>query len=230
MEYPIFFTEYLSGNVITLTEETSKHVVQVLRMQTGEQLYLTDGAGNLWTAVILDAHKKKCSVHITASHHHPKPAKKISIAISLIKNNSRFEWFLEKATEVGVTEIIPMLCTRTEKLHFRHDRMQQILISAMIQSKQVWLPVLHQPASFEQIILSASDSTQLIAHCIEDDKRSIKEFTTLTDVQIMIGPEGDFTKEEIELAISKGFNAVSLGNTRLRTETAGIVAAAWLCG
>ena len=160
--------------------------------------------------------------------------RKVSIAISLIKNTSRFEWFLEKATEIGVAEIVPLICNRTERQHFRYDRMKGILVSAMLQSQQCWLPVLHEPVLFEKHIEQSSKDEsgfRMIAHCLETKKQSITqtEIAQHTKLQLLIGPEGDFTENEIQLALSNQFAAVSLGETRLRTETAGVVAAALLC-
>src|SRR6059058_973061 len=169
MDLPIFFIEtFQQQHILTLNEETSRHVVQVLRMKPAEKLELTDGAGNLLTAEIVDDHKKKCTVKIIDTKSVPKKNQQVCIGISLLKNNSRFEWFLEKATEIGVTEIIPLLCARTEKQHFRYERMKQIIISAMMQSKQVWLPVLHQPTDIAKVISSSFNETKLIAHC-EDE-------------------------------------------------------------
>lgn len=216
---------------LILDEDTSRHVVQVLRMQPGEQLHLTDGKGHLLRCEVAEAHKKHCLVNIISSTKHPEPAKKVTIAISLVKNTSRFEWFLEKATEIGVTDIIPLLCERTEKEKFRHDRLQGICISAMLQSQQVWLPVLHEPAGFDTVAAGASAGLKLIAHCMETERQPLTRFTESSqqDSLILIGPEGDFTSREVDLALSGGFQPVSLGNTRLRTETAGVVAAALLC-
>lgn len=229
MELPIFFIDIVSDNIITLQEETSKHIVQVLRMKQGEQLQLTDGAGSLLTAEIVDDHKKKCTVNVIEKIFIPKKERQVSIAISLLKNTTRLEWFLEKVTEIGVTEIIPLLCSRTEKQHFRFDRMKQILISAMMQSKQVWLPQLHQPTGFKNVCSASSYTTKLIAHCEENEKASLIDSKQSPSIQILIGPEGDFTKDEISFAIENGYAPVSLGNTRLRTETAGMVAATLLC-
>ena len=234
MALPFFYIETIQAgsNELLLNEETSKHVVQVLRMQNGEQLNLTDGLGNLFAAEIIDDHKKRCTVKILSTVHQQAPAKKITIAISLVKNASRFEWFLEKATEIGVNEIIPLICERTEKQHFRFERMKGILISAMLQSQQCWLPVLSEPAKFSKFIANKYDGIKFIAHC---ENESVKEQLTnklinkSTDKLILIGPEGDFTKTEIEIALQNNFIPVALGRTRLRTETAGIVAAALLC-
>jgi len=232
MALPFFYIEQTDGSgIVQLNEETSKHVVQVLRMKTDEQLRLTDGKGNLFTCTIIDDHRKKCVVKIIDTHHTPVPAKKITIAISLLKNNTRLEWFLEKATEIGVSAIIPIICTRTEKQHFRAERMKGILVSAMLQSQQTWLPELPEPVKFNTFIESALQSRKFIAHC--EDEANKTELISKIDEEVssqlmLIGPEGDFTKEEIEGALKLGFIPVSLGNTRLRTETAGMVAATLL--
>jgi 16S rRNA (uracil1498-N3)-methyltransferase len=145
-----------------------------------------------------------------------------------VKNAHRFEWLLEKATEIGVNEIIPLLCSRTEKQHFRHDRMNSILVSAMLQSRQTWLPLLHEPVKYASFIRSCKDETGLqkfIAHCGEDDrKQPLSSYRPFSESVILIGPEGDFTVDEVELALKNEFLPVSLANTRLRTETAGVVA------
>lgn len=211
---------------LVLSEETSRHVVQVLRMQAGELVRLTDGVGNLYDADISEAHKKKCSVNIRGIETIPAPAQKNCIAISPLKNNNRFEWFLEKTTELGVTDIIPVICSRTEKSHIRNDRLKGILISAMLQSQQAWLPVLHEPVPFKALIQQSGFSTKLIAHCEEGKPRTnITQMERPGDNIILIGPEGDFTNDEIDAAIKQGFVPVSLGDNRLRTETAGVAAA-----
>ncbi len=230
MDFPIFFLENIpSENVITLDEDTSKHAVQVLRMKPGERLQLTDGKGSLVAVEIIDDHKKKCTVKVVEKDFIQKKSQQVCIAISLLKTASRFEWFLEKATEIGVTEIIPLICSRTEKQHFRYDRMRLILISAMMQSKQVWLPKLLEPLSFPKAISSEDYSTKIIAHCLEEDKISVTDYRHAQSVKILIGPEGDFTNEEIKAAIAANYKPITLGNTRLRAETAGVVAATVLC-
>jgi 16S rRNA (uracil1498-N3)-methyltransferase len=215
------------GDVFTLSEETSKHCVQVLRMKVGEQLNLTDGKGNLFIVSILSPDKKHTEVKIEAFKFKEALTKKVSIGISLLKNTSRFEWFLEKATEIGVSEIIPLLCHRTERQYFRLERMNNILIAAMLQSQQTWLPVLHEPISFEKA-LQVNHQHKFIAHCIEEQKQELISTKIGNDILILIGPEGDFTTEEIQSALQNNFQPVSLGETRLRTETAGVVAAALL--
>jgi len=235
MALPFFYiNEYnISQKEIVLDEDTSRHVVQVLRMKEGEKLNLTDGKGSLITAEVIDAHKKHGSVKIVNSQPKIQDSRKVTIAISLLKNTSRFEWFLEKATEIGISEIIPLICERTEKQKFRFDRMMGICISAMLQSQQCWLPELHEPVKYIEYIKSITDNndlTKFIAHCEESTgKKNLSTFQPLNNSTILIGPEGDFTKNEIELALQNNFTPVSLGETRLRSETAGMVAAALLC-
>lgn len=233
MALPFFYSDAIKSGCTqyVLGEETSKHAIQVLRMQCGEQLQVTDGKGTLFTTEIIDDNRKKCVVKIFSASTQPAPLKKNIIAISLVKNSTRFEWFLEKATEIGITEIIPMLSSRTEKQHFRHDRMKNILVSAMLQSQQTWLPVLHEPTHFDTII-GTPIPQKFIAHCEKEDSKQqlINAISAIVNERIiLIGPEGDFTNDEIAKALQHHFMPVALGNTRLRTETAGVVAATLLC-
>ncbi|MBL0182313.1 MAG: 16S rRNA (uracil(1498)-N(3))-methyltransferase [Chitinophagaceae bacterium] len=233
MALPFFYKEDIDASTtddVVLDEDTSKHMVQVLRMQNGEQLQLTNGKGDLFTCEITDNNRKKCTVKILQTSNLKPQTSNISIAISLIKNSSRFEWFLEKATELGVSEIIPLVCERTEKTAFKGERLKSILVSAMLQSQQCWLPVLHEPAKFNELVKSSAQQQKFIAHCMDDAKRNLVDLNNaiLSSKIILIGPEGDFTADEIELALQNHYSAVSLGDTRLRTETAGIAAAVLL--
>ncbi len=233
MALPFFYKEdsTTSSTQISLDENTSKHVVQVLRMQNGEQLQLTNGKGDLFVCEIVDDNRKKCTVKINNHSYIKNRTSYITIAISLLKNTTRFEWFLEKATEIGVTEIIPIICERTEKSAFKVERLNSILISAMLQSQQCWLPVLQQPQSFNKFVnQQLTNTAKFIAHCENEETKKPLNFqlSTFNSQLILIGPEGDFTKTEIELALQHNFAPVSLGNTRLRTETAGVVAATLL--
>lgn len=231
MSLPYFYLpQYDGSDAIQLDEPTSRHMVSVLRMVEGEQLNLTDGKGHLLLCTITDAHKKRASVKVVEKRFEPPKPAAVTIAISLVKNVSRLEWFLEKSTEIGVAEIIPLLCHRTEKQHFRYERMQQILVSALLQSQQVWLPLLREPQAFNSLVQQPGYDQKWIAHCLETDRRSLRlQGPAIGNQVLLIGPEGDFTPEEIELAISKGYVPVTLGNTRLRTETAGLVGATLLC-
>ena len=217
--------------MMVLDEENSRHAISVLRMKKGDELLLTDGRGKKTIATINSDHKKACTVLPGPIESSAPSARSVTIAISLLKNASRFEWFLEKATEIGVREIIPLICERTEREKFRQERMYGILISAMLQSQQSWLPVLQKPTSFEQVIQNANQQTKLVAHCEDTGKSPLSSIlpNSASDPIILIGPEGDFTRREIEHAKEQGFLPVSMGNTRLRTETAGMAAAALLC-
>ncbi len=230
MALPFFYVADIdpAATDIVLDEATSKHIVQVLRMQNGEQLQLTNGKGNLFTTEITDDNRKKCVVTVLTTRNHQPSTINVSIAISLLKSTTRFEWFLEKTTEIGVSEIIPLLCTRTEKQNFKTERLQTILISAMLQSQQCWLPKMGEPVKYKNFIETANASQKFIAHCGDENNKQLltnQPINQLINKLILIGPEGDFTNEEIEMAVKHNFISVSLGNTRLRTETAGIAAA-----
>lgn len=231
MNLPYFYLTELNANdaYFVLNEDTSKHVVQVLRMQNGELIKLTNGKGLLVTASIVDNHKKHCKVEKKEVIVFPSSSKKNTIAISLLKNPSRLEWFLEKAAELGINHIIPLKCKRTEKQHFRTERMQGILISAMLQSQQTTMCTLSEPMTFDVLMNAKDFNRKYIAHC---EATKDKVFLCDGDVHendiVLIGPEGDFTKDEINLAHDHGYVPISLGDTRLRTETAALTAAVLL--
>jgi 16S rRNA (uracil1498-N3)-methyltransferase len=254
MALPYFYIPDFKGDMdeLTLDEDTSKHLIQVLRMHPGEALRLTDGKGSLLTAVILDDHRKRCRVTVTHSTLAPPRTRAVTIAISPLKNASRFEWFLEKAVEIGVSRIIPLLCGRTERQSVRMDRLKQIVVSAMLQSQQAWLPDLDEPMEFDRLLsspgaipspaLAASQTggPRFIAHCLEEPRATASLAGARQGQEpapggvvpaslTLIGPEGDFTPAEVEMALAAGYLPVSLGPNRLRTETAGIVAATLLC-
>jgi RNA methyltransferase, RsmE family len=232
MDIPYFYFPSLSKQVseFILDENSSRHIVQVLRMQPGEKLNLTDGKGVSALAIIQEANKKRCIVNITDRQIHAGPGRRILVGLALLKNASRFEWFLEKATELGVTEIIPLKTARTEKQQFRMERMKGILESALIQSRQVWMPVLHEPQNFIPWLENIHADQKFIAHCDPGAKRRLGEMinTNLSSQLILIGPEGDFTEEEIKRSLDAHFIAVELGDNRLRSETAAVAAAALL--
>jgi len=193
-------------------------------MDLGEQIDITNGQGGLFHATIQVAHKKNAVVTITASTQTDRPKQKLQLGISLLKNAVRLEWLFEKATEIGVTSITPLVCERTIHERFKTERMQQIIQSAMIQSQQTWLPVLSEPMPLLQFITKGIAAQKLIAHCEPLHKTSIQSIEPSDDLLLLIGPEGDFAPSEIEAAIAKDFMPIDLGPTRLRTETAGIFA------
>lgn len=230
MQLPTFYEPFLTDADIlyTLSEESQKHATLVLRLKKNDYIHLTNGKGLFCRAIIETAEKKNCVVRIESVQFFPKKEIKVAIAISLLKNNSRLEWFLEKAAEMGVSTIIPIITKRTEKQQFRFDRLNAILISAMVQSGQYWLAELYQPIKFLEILEWDNYDTKLIAHCIQEEKMALANMNIDSNSIILIGPEGDFTNEEVAAALEKKFFPVTLGNTRLRTETAGIMAAALL--
>ena len=231
MALPFFYAGKVSspGTLLVLDEATARHVTQVLRMRKGDRLYITDGKGKKLTVTIQEQHKKECSVYVEEELDVPVQRPRVTIAISLVKNTSRFEWFLEKAAETGISSIVPLICERTENTRFRMERMKHILVSAMLQSRQCWLPELPEPVRFTDWISRAEGVHKYIAHCLDTVKTGLAGTAGLTgDKVVCIGPEGDFTPAEVNSALVQGFTPVRLGNTRLRTETAGIAAAVLL--
>lgn len=222
----LFYCSDIAGDRYTLSEEESKHAVRVLRLAEGEPINITDGKGNLFHCTIISANPKRCEVSVdkTPVTSIPPPFR-INIGIAPTKNIERFEWFLEKATEIGVDVITPVFCRHSERAVLKTARLDKVIVSAMKQSLKTVLPVLNEPVSFSDIIKSASEQEKFIAYCETGEEALLaKLYTPGKDVIILIGPEGDFTPEEVDLARSNGFVPVSLGPSRLRTETAGVVA------
>ncbi|HEY6082385.1 MAG TPA: RsmE family RNA methyltransferase [Chitinophagaceae bacterium] len=231
MELPVFFAKGLGekDSYFVLDANASRHCIVVLRRKAGDPVLLADGKGKKFSATITDDHWKKCTVSITAVEHIPEKLPRLNIAISFTKNSSRMEWFMEKATEIGIQGIFPLQSARTEKDRFRAERFENILSAAMLQSRQFYLPALHEPASFEKLVQTNTPGQKFIAHCADGKKDFfLQRIQAHKDALILIGPEGDFTAEEIALALKNDFHPVSLGDNRLRTETAGVVACALL--
>jgi 16S rRNA (uracil1498-N3)-methyltransferase len=206
-------------------KEESKHIIKVLRKKDSDILHVTNGLGLLFKTEITLASDNKCTVQIIAIEKTEAPKYKLHLAVAPTKMNDRFEWFLEKATEIGIHEITPIVCDRSERKVINLERFEKIILSAMKQCNQVYLPKLNPAISLKEFIKKENTGLKLIAHCEETNKKSLK--TTLapnTDYTILIGPEGDFSNKEIELALENNYSPVSLGDTRLRTETAAIVA------
>ncbi len=210
-------------DTVQMDEDTARHIVQVLRMQVGELLQLTNGNGDVADAIISDAAKKKCAVTISKVTHHAPAKHKLHLAVAFTKNTSRNEWLLEKATELGVASIIPLIVTRSEKEKIREDRWTGILIAAMMQSQQYYLPILTAPQKLTSVIDSYKDVPQkLIGHCIDTLPRIMltKAMLAAQETIVLIGPEGDFTQEEVEQCVLQGYTGITMASQRLRTETA----------
>lgn len=222
-----YFADIKNG-ITSLPEEESKHLVKVLRKQEGDQFYIVDGQGSLYHVEITTASPKRCEVRILSTkENYNKRKNYLHIAIAPTKNIDRLEWFLEKATEIGIEEITPILCEHSERKVIKEDRLEKVIISAMKQSQQAFLPKLNSLTKFSDFIKQFNTLTHqqlFIAHCEDKEKHNLKNQSTTTNAVVLIGPEGDFSTSEIEMALKNNFKPISLGETRLRTETAGIVA------
>lgn len=209
-----------------LPEEESQHAVKVLRLQAGDAITVVDGVGGFYNACITNPHHKHCTFEITETVlEFGKRDYKLHIAIAPTKNIERLEWFIEKATEIGIDEITPIICRFSERKIVKEERLEKIIVSAAKQSLKAYFPKLNSLCTFDDLMKNHQASQKFIAHCYEEDKKLLQnEIQKTSDVLILIGPEGDFSKEEVQKAISLGFIPVSLGNSRLRTETAGVVA------
>lgn len=210
----------------TLSEEESQHAVRVLRLQTGDELELVDGAGGYYKAVISNPHPKHCEFVIKETFtEFGKRNYRLHIAIAPTKNIERLEWFIEKCTEIGIDEITPVICRFSERKIIKPERLEKIIVSAAKQSLKAYFPILNPMCSFRDFIQQTTVSQKFIAHCYEQDKQLLQRvYQKSFDAVILIGPEGDFSPEEVQAAIQHQFHPVSLGSSRLRTETAGIAA------
>tara|TARA_B100001142_G_scaffold222276_1_gene220400 strand:+ start:394 stop:1083 length:690 start_codon:yes stop_codon:yes gene_type:complete len=213
------------GDEIILTAEESKHATRVLRKKEGDILNFTDGKGNLYKAAITIADTRKCRLKIVNKEQKEKQHNyHLHIAIAPTKNMDRFEWFLEKATEIGIDEITPIICNHSERKVVKTERGNRILLSAMKQSLKHHLPKLNEAISATDFIKKDFNGSKYIAHCEDGKKQELKTINKTDKYLILIGPEGDFSQKEINLALQNKFEAVSLGTSRLRTETAGMIA------
>lgn len=206
-------------------KEESKHIIKVLRKKESDKIFLTNGLGYFFESEIISAFEKKCEIRITNVQFHEPTSYHIHIAVAPTKMNDRLEWFLEKATEIGIHEISPIICDNSERKVYKIDRAEKIVQSAMKQSLQMYLPKINEPISYSQFVKQTIDGQKFIAHCEETERKAFQnEIKPNEKVTILIGPEGDFSSKEIKLAIENQFIPVTLGNTRLRTETAALVA------
>ncbi len=226
----LFYTNNIQGNYAYLAEDEARHCIQVLRKQVGDILHFVDGVGGRYEGEIVEAGKKKCVLSIKKKiESDPESRVQVQIAIAPTKNIDRLEWFLEKSTEIGITEITPILCQRSERKRIRVDRLQRRILAAMKQSLQTFLPQLNELEPFEKFLNRIKNQEtnvqRLIAHCEEGNDTHLKEkYQVGKNVIVLIGPEGDFSPKEIKMAQAAGFEPIHLGTNRLRTETAGIVA------
>lgn len=213
------------SKLFTFDKEESRHIIKVMRKQGGDKVFVTNGKGTLFTTEIEVGSETKCIVRIVSSEIAEPLKYSLHLAVAPTKMIDRFEWFLEKATEMGVSEITPLICEHSERKTIKTERLEKIVQSAMKQSLQYYLPKLNDAVNFSEFIKQKHEGLHLIAHCEQSDKKSLKDvLQTGQQLTMLIGPEGDFSQKEIKMALENNYIPVSLGNTRLRTETAAIVA------
>ncbi|MDA3894090.1 MAG: 16S rRNA (uracil(1498)-N(3))-methyltransferase [Salinivirgaceae bacterium] len=222
----VFYTPNIKKITYQLPEEESKHAIKVLRLEAGDEICMIDGIGGLYYGIIDDPDAKKCIIRVIEKiEQYNRRNYRLHIAIAPTKNIDRFEWFLEKATEIGIDEITPILCERSERKTIKTDRLFKIILSAMKQSIKAYRPKLNELTKFSDFLSANYKGNRFIAHCEDTPKPSFKsKLSNSQDFIVLIGPEGDFSAIEIEKAIELGYQEVHLGKSRLRTETAGIVA------
>ncbi|OFX17312.1 MAG: 16S rRNA (uracil(1498)-N(3))-methyltransferase [Bacteroidetes bacterium GWA2_31_9] len=226
MQY--FYSSNIINDLAILNEEESKHCIKVLRHKLNDKIHLIDGLGGLFLCKILDDNFNQCKLQIIKNEDVVQRNFKLHIAISPIKNVDRFEWFIEKATEIGIDEITPIVCNKTEKLKIKKERIQRILLSATKQSLNATIPKFNEMINFKDFInihKNNQNFEKFIAYCGTEITNNLKSlYSKNSNTVIIIGPEGDFTDNEVAYSFENGFNAVSLGINRLRTETAGVIA------
>ena len=223
----LFYNPNISADTATFSfdKEESRHIVKVLRKKNGDHLYITNGEGWLFEAKLNIANTKQCTVNIISKSKQNKRSFNLHLAVAPTKMNDRYEWFLEKATEIGIETITPIICDHSERKVIKAERFEKIIQSAMKQSLQCFLPKLNEAIVLKDFLEQAQITKKYIAHCEETDKKSLKSLLKPNeDYLILIGPEGDFSKSEIEMALEQNFIPLTLGETRLRTETAAIAA------
>ncbi len=219
----LFYTPQLFGDKHLLDEQESKHAIRVLRLSKGDRVILVDGAGGWFEAEIMDDHPKRCVLGVLLSRLGYKPLPyHLHMAISPTKNMDRFEWFLEKSTEIGISEITPILCHRTERKQVKLERLDKIIVSAMKQSLRAYKPVLSEPVHLTGFLKREMTGTKGIAHCMDTGRVPLTGLERSERYILLVGPEGDFTDQEVQLATGVGYQPFHLGESRLRTETAGV--------
>ena len=228
----LFYAPDITPPVYTLCEEESKHCIKVLRLAVGDSLHVTDGKGNLYLCRITIADARRCTIEVVETHEEfEKMPYQLTMAVAPTKNIERFEWFLEKATEVGVTRFVPIVCDHSERRIIKHEREERVITSAVKQSLKAYHPTLDELTPLRKLIAADFEGQKFIAHCDSsfDEKGFKREYLPSIikkneNILILIGPEGDFSPEEINFALENGFQPITLGEQRLRTETAAVVA------
>lgn len=224
----LFYAPEITLPLYTLSEEESKHCVRVLRMKRGDELHITDGRGNMYRCKVVDDNAKRCTVEVVHTTPNYEPlAYELVMAVAPTKNIDRYEWFLEKATEVGISDVYPLECDHSERRQIKAEREEKVITAAVKQSLKAYHPTLHDMTRFRDVVTMPFEGQKFIAHC--NDSLGEREYLGKLIEKggrslILIGPEGDFSEEEITFALNNGFKAISLGKERLRTETAALIA------
>jgi len=222
----LFFIQDCDETLQFLPKEESKHAIRVLRLQTGDLMAISNGAGSIYTAKVVSPNPKKCEIEIFKTEKSEDKSFKIHMAIAPTKLNDRFEWMLEKMTEIGVDEITPIICHHSERKVLKLERMNRIIISAVKQSWKAHKPILNEPVKYSDFIKNNSFEQQFIAHCnggCGQDTHLQKLASPHKNICVLVGPEGDFSEAEVALATQNNWIKIGLGSARLRTETAGLV-------
>ena len=222
----LFYTPDISETTteFSFSKEESKHLVKVLRKKEGDTIHITNGKGYLFEAILIATDTKHCIVTINKVTLQAPKKYSLHLVVAPTKMNDRYEWFLEKATEIGIDEITPIICSRSERKVIKIERCNRILLSAMKQSLKFHLPKINEAITLNNFLKKDYEGAKYITHCEDGEKKELKTENKTDKYLILIGPEGDFSTAEIEIALQNQFKAVSLGTSRLRTETAGIVA------
>jgi len=218
-----FYNPHIQGDSFELEEQESKHAIRVLRLVRDDRVILIDGRGGWYEAAIIDDHPKRCKLQIQSYTPDYRPLSySLHLAVAPTKNLDRFEWFLEKATEIGISEITPLICRRSERRQVKYERLEKILVSAMKQSLKAYKPKLNNPVSMEEFLRTDQQGILGIAHCYPLERKGIKELDHSGTYTLIVGPEGDFTEVEVSNALKAGYVPFHLGESRLRTETAAL--------
>lgn len=224
----LFYAPDISSDQFLLPEEETHHFVHVLRFSQGKEIEVTDGKGTRALCEAVQVSKKQVQLQVLKKEIFPASNRRLHVAIAPTKNIDRYEWFVEKATEMGIAEITPIICQHSERKTLKLERIQKLVVAAARQSQHYYFPVVNAEISFDTFLAAVrgKESAAFIAHCAEAEKDHARELALITTAVVLIGPEGDFSPEEIEKALQQGYRALSLGNSRLRTETAGLKAVA----
>ena len=225
----LFHCPDLIADLIELPEDEAHHAVSVLRLKIGDRIGLLDGKGVSARADLIEVGKRRVVAEVMErTQHAPERIARIHLAVAPTKQIDRYEWFVEKAVEIGVDKITPLVTTRSERSKLRVDRLQRVSVSAMKQSQRTWLPVVDEPIKLNELLVTTLPTQRLFGWCEGERTSLMNAYVPSNDVLLLIGPEGDFTSEEADHLRKEGFRAVSLGEARLRTETAALAACTWM--